>query len=256
MTGSQELNAAGHFGRQLRKSRHARGMTVEELARVMGVNAAHLGRIEAGKRPPTERIAMACDAAFPERGGWFCDWYRESRTWSEVPAAFRDFGEYEDTAPTLLVWMPGIFHGLPQCSSYARSVLATSPGVSEDQLSQRLTSRMARQQRVLFREEPPQALFLVDELSLYRCVGSVEVMAEQMGHLAAVGSSAARHAPTGAARGAPRDGQRVHHRRRCRLHGACRWRVCLYRRADFALPAPDRFPVRRVPPCIGEHRDN
>jgi hypothetical protein len=186
MTGSQELNAAGHFGRQLRKSRQARGMTVEELARVMGVNAAHLGRVEGGKRPPTERIALACDAAFPERGGWFCDWYRESRTWSEVPAAFRDFGEYEDTAPTLLVWMPGIFHGLLQCHSYARSVLATSPGVSEEQLSQRLASRMERQQRVLFREEPPQALFLVDELSLYRCVGSVGVMAEQMGHLAGV----------------------------------------------------------------------
>lgn len=36
-------------------------------------NAAHLGRIEGGKRPPTERVALACDAAFPERQGWYAD---------------------------------------------------------------------------------------------------------------------------------------------------------------------------------------
>lgn len=42
---------------------------------------------------------------------------------------------------------------------------------------------MDRQSRVLLRDEPPQAWFIVDELSLYRCVGSAEIMAEQMQHL-------------------------------------------------------------------------
>lgn len=82
--------------------------------------------------------------------------------------------------------MPGIFHGLLQTEGYARAVLATSPGVTADQLSQRLAARMERQRRVLFREEPPQALFLVDELSLYRCVGSPAVMAGQTEHLVTV----------------------------------------------------------------------
>jgi hypothetical protein len=57
-----------------------------DLSRATGINAAHLGRIENGRRPPTESLALKCDAAFPERGGWFTDWYRESRTWQEVPA--------------------------------------------------------------------------------------------------------------------------------------------------------------------------
>jgi hypothetical protein len=158
-------------------------MSLEELGRITGINAAHLGRIEAGMRPPTERIALQCDCAFPDRQGWFSDWYKESRTWSEVPAGFRDFGEYEDAATALLVWQPGIIDGLLQCEGYARALLATSPGVSEEQLSQRLAARLERQQRVLFRDDAPDTLFLLDEVALYRCVGTTATMAEQCRHL-------------------------------------------------------------------------
>jgi hypothetical protein len=31
----------------------------------------HLSRIENGKRLPTGNLAAACNAAFPERRGWF-----------------------------------------------------------------------------------------------------------------------------------------------------------------------------------------
>jgi hypothetical protein len=40
--------------------------------------------------------AAACDLAFPERRGWFCEYYAEMSTWSEVPAAFKDWTEFED----------------------------------------------------------------------------------------------------------------------------------------------------------------
>jgi transcriptional regulator with XRE-family HTH domain len=186
MTGSADLSAAGHFGRQLKKSRQARGWTVLELAARTGIDAAHLGRIENGRRPPTERVALACDTAFPERAGWFSDWYRESREWSEVPPAFRDFGEYEDSTTSLLVWMPSVLDGLLQTEAYARALLSTWPGASEEQLSQRLANRLGRQRRLLYRDEPPQVLFLVDELCLYRRVGSVGTMAEQMAHVLTV----------------------------------------------------------------------
>jgi hypothetical protein len=42
---------------------------------------------------------------------------------------------------------------------------------------------MERQRRVLMRDDPPRAWFIVDELSLYRCVGSPAIMAAQMRHL-------------------------------------------------------------------------
>jgi hypothetical protein len=45
------------------------------------------------------------------------------------------------------------------------------------------SGRMERQQRVLFRADPPNALFVVDELSLFRQVGTARDMAEQVRHL-------------------------------------------------------------------------
>ena len=77
-------------------------------------------------------------------------------------------------------------HGLLQTEGYARALLETSPAVTDEMVTARLAARMARQRRVLMRDDPPSAWFLVDQLSLYRLVGSAEIMAAQMGHLAAV----------------------------------------------------------------------
>jgi transcriptional regulator with XRE-family HTH domain len=177
-----------HFGKQMRKERMARGWSLHEFARRTGLNAGHLSRIENGYRPPTEKVATACDAAFPERKGWFTEYYEELRGWSEVPAAFRDWSELEEKAVSLLVWMPGIVHGLLQTEGYARALIASVPATSAETAAARLANRVERQRRVLMRDLPPRAWFIVDELSLYRCVGSAEVMAEQVRRLSDVAS--------------------------------------------------------------------
>ena len=173
-----------HFARQMRKERTARGWSFQDLARASGLDAGHLSRIENGRRPPTERIAAKLDAAFPERAGWFTEYYLELRGWSEVPASFRSWPEYEDQARSLCDWSPSIVTGLLQTEGYARGLIATLPGISAEVIDMRLAGRMDRQQRVLYRGDPPRACFVVDELSLYRLVGSPEVMAGQMRHLA------------------------------------------------------------------------
>lgn len=181
MTGSYANGAAGHFGRQMKKERLVRGWTLLELAHRMGVDAAHLGRVESGKRPPTERLAAKCDVVFPERKKWFSEYYEDSKSW--VPAGFRSWPENEDMATSLRVWSPGIMHGLIQTPDYARAVLSVSTGVTDDIVQARLASRMERQRRVLTRENPPTAWFVVDQLALYRLVGSAEIMAAQLRHL-------------------------------------------------------------------------
>jgi hypothetical protein len=67
-------------------------------------------------------------------------------------------------------------------------MLLTYPGVTGEILASRLRARMERQRRVLYRDDPPSAWVLVDQLSLYREVGSAEVMAEQMQRLADIAS--------------------------------------------------------------------
>jgi transcriptional regulator with XRE-family HTH domain len=186
MTEKSGNNPAMHFGKQMRKERLAHGWSLTEFAQRTGLNAGHLSRIENGKRPPTENVAAACDAVFPGRKGWFTEYYEELRGWSEVPAAFRSWAELEEKAAVLRVWKPGIMHGLLQTEDYARAMIDTVRGTSTETAAARLTNRMERQRRVLMRDDPPATWFIIDQLSLYRLVGSPEVMSTQMQHLADV----------------------------------------------------------------------
>ncbi len=188
MAGNPAGNPATYFGKQMKRERIARGWALTEFAQRIGYDAGHLSRVENGKRPATEALANACDIAFPERKGWFADYYAEISTWAEVPAGFRSWAEHEDRAASIRDWMPSVVTGLLQTEDYARALLATFPGASDEAVKSRLAARMERQRRVLMRDEPPLAFFVVDEFALYRLVGSTEVMAAQMRHLAAVAS--------------------------------------------------------------------
>jgi Domain of unknown function (DUF5753) len=124
------------------------------------------------------------DSVFIERKGWFREYHQDSREWA--PPGFRSWPEYEDKAVSLRAWMPGILHGLLQTEAYARTILETSADATREITRVRLASRMERQKRVLGGDDPPQAMFIIDQLSLYREVGSPEVMAGQCAHLASL----------------------------------------------------------------------
>jgi transcriptional regulator with XRE-family HTH domain len=74
------FGAAVHFGRQVKKERLVRHWSLEELARQTGIDHGHLSRIERGLRPPTEKIAVEMDKAFPNREGWFTECWPTCRT--------------------------------------------------------------------------------------------------------------------------------------------------------------------------------
>lgn len=171
---------SAYFGTQVRKERQKAGLSIRHLARITGIDDAHLGRIERGLRPPTAEIAAKLDEAFPKREGWFSEFYEESRSW--VPPAFRIWAEHEDRARQLSVWSPYTIHGLLQTSDYAEALLETARLLPEA-MAGRLKNRMDRQQRVLYRDEPPRCVFVVDVLSLCREVGSPAIMARQLRHL-------------------------------------------------------------------------
>ena len=182
--GASVGNPATHFGNQMRKERVARGWSIHELSTRAGIAAGHLSRIENGRRPPTENVAGACDRVFPERKGWFSEFYEEAKSWT--PPGLRSWAEHEDKAVRLSVWAPGIVHGLFQTEEYARVLISALPGVTDEVVTVRLANRMARQKRVLFREDPPLVTCVADHPALYRLVGSAEIMAAQMRHLAEV----------------------------------------------------------------------
>lgn len=177
-------NPAFHFGRQVRKERLARGMSIHELAALAGISAGHLSRLERGQRAPTEKVAGILDRVFPERRGWFSEYHHDSREWA--PPGYRSWAEYENAATALRAWKPGMLHGYLQTGAYARGLLKSYPGVPAEVVEARLQARMVRQERILHREDPASLWAGIDELCLYRRVTSPETMTEQMDHLLAV----------------------------------------------------------------------
>jgi hypothetical protein len=143
--------------------------------------------IENGKRPATETFALMCDRVFPEREGWFSEFWQESRAWLAVPPWFRSWIEHEQHTTVLRSWFPSVLDGLLQTEDYARTLLSLNPGVTADVVAERITARLARQ-ALLTRDEPPTVWFLVDEAALLRCIGSPQIMAAQCAHLLGVAS--------------------------------------------------------------------
>ena len=78
--------------------------------------------------------------------------------------------------------IPGLF----QTPDYARVWLESLPGVTPGKVEERLKGRMARQQRVLFRDDPPEAWFLVSITSLRNM--PADVAGGQLRHLLEVAS--------------------------------------------------------------------
>jgi transcriptional regulator with XRE-family HTH domain len=176
---------ARYFGAQVRKHRIAAKLTMTRLASMTGIDLSVISRLESGQANPTPNIARRLDSAlYPDAAegqGHFMELYQASLSW--VPAAFRRWAEHEDQATRLLVWEPYTINGLLQTRDYACVILTLEVGATHDQVAARLNDRMDRQQRVLYRDEPPHVWFVVDELSLYRRVGSTEIMADQCAHL-------------------------------------------------------------------------
>jgi hypothetical protein len=88
-----------------------------------------------------------------------------------------------DRRSRLCDWWPSVLTGLLQTQDYARALIDVVPGTTPETAAARLANRMERQRRLLGRDTPPKMTFIIDELALYRCVGTADVMAAQLSRL-------------------------------------------------------------------------
>lgn len=185
MSAQKPSPVAKYFGTQVRKHRIAAKLTLQKLTELTQIDTSHLSKLERGERNPTPDIARKLDRVFYPGAdvGHFMELYEASRSW--VPAAFRRWAEYEDQATQLLSWSPYTVDGLLQTTAYTRALLETAR-LPADAMTGRIRNRLDRQQRILYRDEPPRCVFIVDVLSLLREVGNPEVMTEQLHHLVQV----------------------------------------------------------------------
>jgi transcriptional regulator with XRE-family HTH domain len=126
----------------LRRHRAVAKLTQRQLAQRMGYSDAMVAMVESAKRPPSQRFAELCDQVFGFDGTMVR--LHTATTWNKAAEHLRPWLEEEEEATTLRSWDPAVVPGLLQTRAYAREILAISPGITNEQLEERLTGRMQR----------------------------------------------------------------------------------------------------------------
>jgi transcriptional regulator with XRE-family HTH domain len=183
------------LGSQLRRLREARGVTREAAgwsirASESKISRMELGRVgfksrdvedlltlygvtDAGDREPL--LDLARDA---NKAGW---WHSYSDV---LPGWFQTYVGLESAASHLNTYEVQYVHGLLQTEEYARAVVTSGQnGLPGDEVERRVALRMERQ-KLLFSDDPPQFLCVLDEAALRRPFGTRAVMNRQLEHLA------------------------------------------------------------------------
>jgi transcriptional regulator with XRE-family HTH domain len=183
-------SVAALFGSRVRKLRTAAGMTQADLGRRTHVVSTRITQIErASGAKPTLGLAQALDEALGADGLLTDLWpyvYRET-----FPDWSRAFMAYSARAVSIRQYAAHVVPGLLQTEDYARALLSVGRSLRDSvQLEERLSARLARQERLKSPERP--ALWVVlDEAVLLRPIGGRTVMREQLRFLVAAAESAA-----------------------------------------------------------------
>ncbi|TCB97492.1 XRE family transcriptional regulator [Micromonospora zingiberis] len=178
-----DVPTLGFLRDQLRRARQLRGLTQEELGKMISYAASSVSAMETGQNQVSPDYLARFDKVL-ETGGLFVGMLELIRLHAE-PDWFRPWGEIEREAVALRWCDPTVVPGLLQTEAYARAMLRVATLLTEEQVEKRVLARLARQD-VLTRDDPPQLVALLDEQVLRRQVGDRTTMREQLAHLLAV----------------------------------------------------------------------
>ena len=181
---------AALFGARVRRLRTAAGLTQAELGDRTHVVSTRITQIErASGAKPTLELARALDAALGAEDLLVELWpyvYREA-----FPDWSRKFMEYAERAVVIRQYAAHVVPGLLQTEDYARAVLGLDALLDgEEQLEERVSARMARQER-LGSPDRPELCVILDEAVLRRPIGGHAVMRKQLARL--LGAAEGRH---------------------------------------------------------------
>jgi transcriptional regulator with XRE-family HTH domain len=181
-----ERNPAGFLGAELRRARVAAGYSSQEaLAARLGYDRSVIAKAETGERPPSPEVADAIEAELFPAGpsglvGRLAALAR--RAGGPVPSWFESWLEAERDAHMLRLWSPVLVPGLLQTAGYARALFLAT-GLDEDAAQEHVSVRLDRQ-AILERPHPPHVVTVLDQSVLHRLIGSPQVMADQLMHIA------------------------------------------------------------------------
>jgi len=176
----------------LTRHRELHGLSVKDLARVIGVSSAQASKLDNGKQgysvDQVEVLAKAYELAPAERDHFLelADEATRRQWWQQVSLSeeYRTLIGLEQAATSIQEWCANTIPGLLQEQSFAlANAAAMSLGRSEQQIAEAVEVRLRRQE-ILDREKPPRLSVIMDEASLARRPGTDPgIMRRQLGHL-------------------------------------------------------------------------
>lgn len=188
------------LGRLLRDARTAAGLSLESSARLMDWGKATLSRLENGK---TEKVRARDLQALAELYVVSADdleaWKELAaqapvrswlRTYSDVlTTKFNTYVQLESAASELAIFQPLVFPGLLQTHAYADAMnRSTQPRIPDEDLDRLAALRTQRQHLITRARQPTRLLVVIHENVTRTVVGGSAVMADQLRHVADMGT--------------------------------------------------------------------
>ncbi|NMO88622.1 helix-turn-helix transcriptional regulator [Actinomycetospora sp. TBRC 11914] len=177
------------LGRRLRELRTAGSWTMEDAARVLHCSTAKISRLESGTRSASVRDVRDLCGFYKLADNEIAELEElarqshQSSWWQSYSLTYGTFIGLEQSAETISEYATLIVPGLLQTYDFAKSVVSTlEPSLTELVVEDRAKARIARQE-ILEQNDPPDLWSIIDELALFRVVGSETIMERQIEHL-------------------------------------------------------------------------
>jgi transcriptional regulator with XRE-family HTH domain len=178
------------LGARLRALRIEKGWTVEHVAAELLCSTSKVSRMETGQRGATARDIRdlsklyGLDDAQRQHLTELAAEGKQQAWWQPFALPYSTYVGLESEATSIRDFGLGLIPGLLQTRDYARAVLhATVPHRSPDAIEQLVEGRMARQQRVLLANSPPDFQAILEISVLHRIVGGRSVRQTQLQRL-------------------------------------------------------------------------
>lgn len=174
------ITEAQQWGAHLKQLRKQAGLTQTELADRITYSRALVTAFERGTRRPKSDQIHELDKALATGGVLAERWREVSSSDSAVPREWQSYLTTERTAVEIRDYAANLIPGMMQTFDYAREVLNPSGAPFED-LDERATVRTSR---IEYLRPEVRVWALIEESALRRVVGSPDVQAAALDHLA------------------------------------------------------------------------
>ncbi|MGW7204807.1 helix-turn-helix domain-containing protein [Streptomyces sp. NPDC054837] len=162
--------------------RRAAGLTQVALAERVGVDEETIASIEQGRRTLKEDLAALLDDLLDTKGALAVALAHMPEV-DLFPRWAEEYIDLEREALALSWYDNQVLPGLLQTPAYARAVFLNDvPALTEDEIAQRVTARMERQE-ILHCKEPPTISFVISEVTVMDRLGDDDVYLGQLRRL-------------------------------------------------------------------------